>query len=235
MIPENVFRYEALDTQTLDYLIDEKNKKTDVYSYDVLAANHIPAAFQESDEDAYNWISNTDESNKPGTHWVCVWVEQDWVDDCVKRKVNIIDSWGVNSEKTCENIVNNITDSYHEYLSYHSKFVVGKSCKCSMLIDFPVKYRIQYSSYENCGWFALHFSCMNKQDLHAWINSPLNGYGQITNNYRNMVGFFRDSFFKNKLENVHFNTYKCHIRTLQEKKKIKCNQCCTTFNCCCMK
>ena len=232
IIPESVFRHEALDTSTLDYLIDKKNARSSIFSYEVSAADQIPQAFHESDEETYNWISNTDKSDKPGKHWVCVLVEQDWNFHCVKRKINIIDSWGENSDKTCKNIVDNITDAYHQYLSNHASHVSQFDCKCSMIIDFPVKYRIQYSSYENCGWFALHFSCMNKTDLDRWINSCLNGYGQITNNYKHMVGFFRNEFFKDEVSDIHFNTYKCHVKKMQEKKRIKCNQCCCNYNCC---
>ena len=72
IIPESVFRHEALDTSTLDYLIDKKNARSSIFSYEVSAADQIPQAFHESVEEAYNWISNTDESDKPGKHWVCV-------------------------------------------------------------------------------------------------------------------------------------------------------------------
>ena len=233
-IPESVFRHEALDTEFLDFLIDKKNKESSIFTYEVSAADEIPEVFYNTNnEDEYNWISNTDESDKSGRHWVCVNVEhqrQDHNHDCVKRKVKIFDSWGVNSEKTCKSIVDNLTDAYHQYLSKHVKDISPDICKCSMTIDFPVKFRIQYASYENCGWFALHFACMNKHNLDVWTNSPLNSYGQITNNYRNMTCFFKSVFFKEIGMNIHFESYKCHVRIMQKKKNIKCNQCCCNFN-----
>ena len=232
VIPESVFRHEALDTEFLDYLIDKKNKDHTVFSYEVSAANQIPEAFYENDDAFYNWISNTDESDQPGTHWVCVTVEQQQEHfNCIKRRVKILDSWGTDSEKTCKNIMNNLTDAYHQYLSKHVHDVKQEhECKCSMTIEFPVKYRIQYASFENCGWFALHFACMSKHNLDIWLDSPLNGYGQITNNYRNMTCFFKTFFFKDIGMDVHFESYKCHVKIMQRKKSIQQNQCCCSFN-----
>ena len=230
IIPESVFRHEALDTEFLDYLIDKKNKENSIFSYEVSAANQIPEAFYENVDDMYNWISNTDESDKPGKHWVCVTVEQRHHSNCVERRVKILDSWGSNSEKTCENITNNLTDAYHRYLSNHVKDIKPIECKCSMVIEFPVKFRIQYASFENCGWFALHFACMNKHDLDIWINSHLNGYGQITNNYKNMTCFFKTFFFKEIGMDIHFESYKYHVKIMQKKKNIEHNQCCCNFN-----
>ena len=234
IIPESVFRHEALDTEFLDYLIDKKNEESSIFSYEVSAANQIPQIFYESNsEDMFNWISNTDESDKPGKHWVCVMVEQQHEFHCIKKRIKIMDSWGSDSAKTCENITNNLTDAYHQYLAKHLQHVQPHECRCSMVIEFPIKFRIQYSSFENCGWFALHFACMDKYGLDLWINSPLNGYGQITNNYRNMTCFFKTVFFKQLDRDVHFESYKCHVKIMQKKKNIEQNQCCCNFNSIC--
>ena len=151
--------------------------------------------------------------------------------ECEKIKIIIMDSWGVNSEKNCKKITDNITDAYHINLHDHAaKFNGKRSCKCSMTIEFPVKYRIQYSSYENCGWFTLYFASMNLEEIDYWLNSHLNGYGNITNNYENIKNYFKIIFFPKIKDNPcnDFMSYRFHIYKMQEKKCISCNQ----NNCC---
>ena len=242
-LPDHIFRHEALDTVTLNYLIDKKNFmfQNGIFTYGVHAADEIPSQFSVFEDGEFNWISNTDESSDPGKHWVCVLVEKKSINhrgeinlECIKNKIIILDSWCVNSDQTCRKIIDNITDTYHSDLYHHVKAFDSTNavCKCSMTIEFPVKFIIQYSSYENCGWFALYFATMNIEEIGIWEKSYLNSYGQITNNYQNTINYFRIIFFKQIKDNPcsNFTLYKSHICKLQEKKNISCNQCCCNYN-----
>ena len=241
-LPDHIFRHEALDTITLDYLVDKKNSisTNETFTYGVHASDSLPDEFFAIDDCEFNWISNTDRSSEPGKHWVCVCVKKEMIYrkenhlECVKNKIIIMDSWDVTSAKTCEKITDNIIDAYHANLYNHmEKFDSTQiKCRCSMTIEFPVKYRIQYSSYENCGWFALYFASMNFEEINYWLNSHLNTYGKITNNYENIVNYFKIIFFPKIKDNPcpDFMSYRFHICKLQEKKGILCNQCCCSYN-----
>ena len=241
-LSEKVFRHEALDTTTLDYLLDKKNAmcRMNVWSYGVYPADELPDVFFSHDNYYFNWISNTDIGSMPGTHWVSVTVKKKIIaemressQECEEITVCIMDSWGKNSETNCKAITDNLIDAYNVCLSTHKKEMDEKKlkCKCELKINFPVTYRIQYSSYENCGWFALYFSCLNDVELKSWIDSVMNGYGQITNNYENIISFFKNDFFPNISEpcDCNFDQYKKYIRNRQHKKKIQ-DQCCCNYN-----
>ena len=243
ILPEAVFRHEALDTTTLDYLLDKKNAmcRSDVWSYGVYPADELPDVFFSHENYYFNWISNIDEASMPGRHWVNVTVNKrimnhvrDVSKECEKISVHIMDSWGTDSEKNCKAITDNVIDAYNVCLSTHKTEMdgIGLKCMCELNINFPITHRIQYSSYENCGWFALYFSCLNNTELTSWIDCALNGYGQITNNYQNMVSFFRNDFFPNicdQCSNHTFKEYKRYVRCKQLKKKIT-DQCCCNYN-----
>lgn len=105
-VPEYVFRHTALSTANLDGLIEEKNRlyeeNTDipftlgVYAADIHSEIPSDSLFFET-----NWITNTDTSDKPGTHWQCVLYKQNIVNNtnhaepCKDVKYYIINSWGM--------------------------------------------------------------------------------------------------------------------------------------------
>lgn len=212
-VDEEVFRHEALDTETLDYLVDQKNR---IYSCNsneditypwtsgVYPADEVPSAFFAHDTYHMNWISNTDPAEKAGQHWVCIFHDKeiiaeshDIILECEKNTFSIIDLWGGNENNTtCENITT-ITDATNVSLKEHLEHMKNckLNCECVFEIHFPVKKRIQYSSYENCGWFALYFSTKTLSELKNWWKSSHNNYGQITHNYNSMVSYFKQFFF----------------------------------------
>ena len=77
-LSEYIVRHEALDTITLDYLVDKKNcaSNNETWTYGVHAADSLPDEFFVKDDCEFNWISNIDASSEPGKHWVCVFVKK---------------------------------------------------------------------------------------------------------------------------------------------------------------
>ena len=140
---ESVFRHEALDTVFLDFTIDEKNK---IYGCDRLItpftlgtfpADQLPEGINLHCYLNYNWISNINDSLKPGKHWVCILLNKtipqrkDLIQaECV-NSYYIIDSWGSTFyQKICETIMNTLTDNYNEQLKDHAEYMQNRQLKC---------------------------------------------------------------------------------------------------------
>ena len=246
-ISEEVFRHEVLNTSFLTVMISKK-QEWDVCNNDLVPwtcgvhpANESPDENLNITPSQISWISNTDPSFKPGTHWVCILqdvecvskLEQDEMENCHRVVYYIIDSWGLKyTDKTCKHIIENLEDSFNIANFNHVTHMAARSlcCKCEFEINFPVDKRIQHLTFENCGWYALQFCDMEKDDLIKWANSNLNEYGQIKANYENMVKYFTQTFFPTvvKLPCENYTQFKLYVS--DKLPSCSCNQ-----GCCCQK
>ena len=68
-------------------------------------------------------------------------------------------------------------------------------CTCTFKINYPIKRRIQHTSYENCRWFALYFTSMDEEKLMHWSQTDSNSYGKIKQNYDELTNYFKRDFF----------------------------------------
>ena len=245
-VNEEVFRHEVLDTTTLNHFLSLKR------DWDLCNANFNPlicGVFPANETPTENldlihnrqisWILNTDPSHKPGTHWVSILrngkivkttENNDEAENCSKTVYYVVDSWGSkHTDKTCEHIIDTLENNFAIANFNHSSHMIANRlrCRCEFEINFPVTKRIQHATFENCGWYALQFSCMDEAELIKWTNSDLNDYGQIKPNYIGMVKFFTQTFFPLVLQRtpcVDYTDYK--IKTINELPKCKINQQC---------
>lgn len=227
-------------TQFLDYMIIKKNKihesstATIPWSLGVYSADIVPDAIFQHENFHYNWISNIDDSSKPRRHWLYILLDKD-----IKRKCNNnlaectsvtyynVDSWGSKFyEKTCKTM----TDRYDEQQSEHNKYMQEHNlkCICDFEINFPVVRRIQHSTYQNCGWFALYFTSMSHDELTHWSQMDSNTYGKIKQNYDNTTNYFRYEFFPFiDIKCKDYLMLKTHVNITH-----KCNSPCNQSSCC---
>ena len=240
-VSEDVFWHEVLDTTFLNFMINQK-QNWDVCNHDVTPwtcgaypADETPNENLTVVPSQISWISNTDPSSQPGKHWVSILrdvesiiVKENEIENCHKTTYYIIDSWGSKySDKTCKTIIENLEDSYnvanHEHIAYMQN--LNLRCKCKLEINLPIERRIQHATYENCGWYALRFCDMTKDELMKWSNSTLNTYGQIKTNYEQMVKYFTDVFFPTIVMSEHkeYSAFRCSVLS---EKPSKCNQVC---------
>lgn len=154
-------------------------------------------------------------------------------EECVKICYYVIDSWGSKHyQKTCETIINTLTDNYNEQLKDHAEYMQAHDlkCCCKFEINFPVIRRIQHSNYENCGWYSLYFTRMNRNELMHWAQTDLNTYRKIKPNYNAMVKYFHEDFIprvEGQLPKCkHFVELKDHINFESRNRPKKVNQCC---------
>ena len=185
-----------------------------------------------------SWVSNIDPSHKPGRHWVSILrtvenVSSTSSDDereiCKKITYYVADSWGYKEvSKTCEHIIGTLENNFTMANFNHSTHMLTSRlrCKCQFEINFPVLKRIQHETFENCGWYAIRFCVMNKEQLMSWANSDFNDYGQIKSNFINLVNYFTQIFFPKILNPpcVDYTDYK--IKILNVLPRCKCNQVC---------
>ena len=245
-INEEVFRHEVLDTSFLNFMITLKQ------NWDICNDDRVPwtcgaYAADESPNENFNlipsqisWISNTNRLHEPGTHCVCIlshveciFKSEDEMENCHKVVYYVIDSWGSKyTDKTCKHIIENLEDSFNMANFNHCTHMsaCGLRCKCEFEINFPVEKRIQHSTFENYGWYALQFSDMEKDDSMKWAQSELNDYGQIKPNYVNMVNYFTNNFFPTVVKPIceDYTQFKCYIAD-------KLPPCPNNQGCCCQK
>ena len=124
-----------------------------------------------------------------------------------------------------KDVIGNITVEYNRKQKIHQQRLRLKrisKCNCKFEINFPISSCIQHSNFENCGWFALYFTQFNEARLIQWIKSKKGQYGQIKNNYDNMISYFRNTFFKDVTDYQTFNEYQINA----EKKQCLFRQRC---------
>ena len=197
-INDDVFRHEVLDTTVLDYFTTLKNKINfcegivDPQICGVFPADEIPCEnFDIKPGREISWISNTDSSHKHGQHWVSIlWIvtrspatsltfDNNEIEICHDVTYYVADSWGFESvSEICKDIISSLERNYAIANFNHSTrlLMIKQRCTCKFEINFPVLKRIQHETFENCGWYALQFCGINKEQLMQWANSDFNDY-----------------------------------------------------------
>ena len=256
-INEDVFRHEILDTTILDYFTTLKSNLNfcegvvNPYICGVFPADEVPSEnFDIKPDKEISWISNTDPSHKRGRHWVSIlrnvtrlpgmspFFFENETEVCHAVTYYVADSWGFQSvSDVCKDIISGLESNYAIANFNHSSrlLMMKRRCKCKFEINFPVLKRIQHEMFENCGWYALRFCSMNKEQLMRWANSDLNDYGQIKSNYLKLTKYFKPDFFPKIITPcVDYTDYK--IKVLEQLHPCKMNQTYCNhkfYRCCC--
>ena len=246
---EAVFQHDALNMATLDDLINQKNviyeDDSDVpFTLGVFAADKSPDLIVQHENFQYNWITNTDPSSKPGVHRMCVLMkkeikvyssERHIFKECTNCIYYLINTWGSKYfNKICKNVMNQTTDKYNYNQRPHVASMEQNKlkCTCKFEINYPIKRRIQHTSYKNCRWFALYFTSMDEEKLMHWSQTDLNSYGKIKQNYDELTNYFKHDFFPQAscytLCNT-FGVYKILLENENSRKGVThdCDQTCT--------
>lgn len=247
-ISEDVFRHEVLDTTVIDYFLNLKSTfdfcrgVQDPLICGVFPADETPSQnFNLLESQDISWVSNIDPSTKPGRHWVSILRNLEKINSascnmaiCRKATYYVVDSWGYkDASKSCEYIINTLNDNFMMANFNHANHMAlcGRRCKCQFEISLPVRKRIQHETFENCGWYAIRFCDMNKEQLIEWMNSDYNDYAQIKNNYKNIVKYFTEIFFPNVIHSSCVDYVDFKMKKLFNIPRCKNNQICENRKC----